>query len=249
MPKRFEGANVLVTGASRGLGASIAKAFGREGAHVWLGFRARESDAAEVVSAIINEGGKARAVGFDVRKPEEVTRAFELCLKESGPLDVLVNNAAVSRDNFFALTDEESWQDVLETNLSGTARCCRAAAKGMWRARKGAIVNVASVSGPMASPGQSSYAASKGGVIALTKTLAAELAPRGIRVNAVVPGLIDSGMTTRLDRRILEEKRARIPTGRLGNAEEVAAAVLFLASSDASYVLGQALFVDGGLTL
>jgi 3-oxoacyl-[acyl-carrier protein] reductase len=243
--KRFNGTNVLVTGASRGIGAEIARAFAREGARVWIGFRVRQQEADAVVESIKKEGGEASALGFDLRRAEDVERAFGLC----GPLDILVNNAAVSRDNFFALLDEEAWSDVLETNLGGTMRCSRAAVRLMWSARKGVIINIASVSGPVASPGQSSYAASKGGVIALTKTLARELAPRGIRVNAVVPGLIDEGMTTRLDRRILKDKQDRIPTGRLGKAEDVAAAVLFLASSEASYIIGQALFVDGGLTL
>jgi len=247
--KRFEGKTVFVTGASRGLGATMAKAFAAEGANVVVGYRAREFEAKETVAAIEKDGGKAQCVGFDLRHPAEIEKAFETVLQASGTLDVLVNNAAVSRDQPFALMDESAWMDVIDTDLNGTARCCRAAVRPMWRARKGAIVNVASVAGPMASPGQANYAASKGGILALTKTLAAELARYGIRINAVVPGLIDAGMTTKLDARILDEKRKRIPAGRLGNAEEVARAVLVLASDEASYIMGQALFVDGGLTL
>lgn len=246
--KRFEGKKVFVTGASRGLGAAMARAFALEGANVWIGYRAREFEAKETVAAIEKEGGQAQCVGFDLRRPEEIEKAFESVL-QGGDLDVLVNNAAVSRDQPFALMDDSAWVDVIDTDLNGTARCCRAAVRAMWRARKGAIINVASVAGPMASPGQANYAASKGGILALTKTLAAELARYGIRVNAVVPGLIYAGMTTKLDARILDEKRKRIPAGRLGNADEVARAVLFLASDEASYIVGQALFVDGGLTL
>lgn len=247
--KRFEGKTVFVTGASRGLGAAMARAFAAEGANVWIGFRAREHEAQEVVAGIHQEGGKAQCVGFDLRRPDEIEKAFDTITQAGAGLDVLVNNAAVSRDQPFALMDESAWLDVIDTDLNGTARCCRAAVRAMWRVRKGAIVNVASVAGPMASPGQANYAASKGGILALTRTLAAELARNGIRINAVVPGLIDAGMTTKLDARILDEKRKRIPAGRLGNPEEVARAVLFLASDDASYIMGQALVVDGGLTL
>jgi 3-oxoacyl-[acyl-carrier protein] reductase len=247
--KRFEGKTVFVTGASRGLGAAMAHAFATEGASVWIGYRAREFEAKETASSIEKIGGKAQCVGFDLRRPEEIEKAFDTVLHDGGTLDVLVNNAAVSRDQPFALMDESAWVDVIDTDLNGTARCCRAAVRAMWRARKGAIVNVASVAGPMASPGQANYAASKGGILALTRTLGAELARNGIRINAVVPGLIDAGMTTKLDARILDEKRKRIPAGRLGQAEEVARAVLFLASDEASYIMGQALFVDGGLTL
>jgi len=249
-PRRFQAAKVLITGASRGLGASMACAFAAEGAElIYIGYRVRESEARQTAAAVGEAGARAELLGFDVRNPEDVTRAFEHVGKTSGALDVLVNNAGVTRDSHFPLLDEEAWQDVIDTNLNGAARCCRAAVRAMWRARAGAIVNVASAAGTTASPGQANYAASKGGILALTRTLAAELAPRGIRVNAVVPGLIDAGMTTRLDHRMLELRRAQIPLARLGQADEVARAVLFLASSDASYIVGEALTVDGGLSL
>jgi 3-oxoacyl-[acyl-carrier protein] reductase len=216
---------------------------------VWVGYRVRDVEANAVVSAIRDAGGVAHPVCIDVRDPAAVAAAFAEITRVSGALDVLVNNAAISRDGHFAMLDDDAWCDVIETNLNGTARCSRAAVTSMWRAQRGAIVNVASVSGPLASPGQAAYAASKGGVLALTRTLAAELAPRGIRVNAVVPGFIDAGMTTRLDHRALAERTPRIPLARLGSADEVARVVLFLASDDASYIVGQALFVDGGLSL
>jgi 3-oxoacyl-[acyl-carrier protein] reductase len=249
MSQRFESTNVLVTGASRGIGASIAKAFGREGAHVFVGFRSREEEANAVVNQIKSQGGSAAPLSFNLKNKEELEAAFSACTQNNRSLDVVINNAAVSRDMLFPLLDDEAWADVIDTNLTGTARSCRLAAKHMWRAKKGVIVNIASVSGPAASPGQANYAASKGGVIALTRTLAAELAPRGIRVNAVVPGFIDTGMTTRLDKRILDERSKRIPLGRMGNADEVASVVLFLSSSESSYIIGQSIVVDGGLTL
>jgi 3-oxoacyl-[acyl-carrier protein] reductase len=246
---RFTGAKVVVTGASRGLGRAVAAAFAREGAEVFVGFRVREADAERTVAEIGEAGGRAVAFRVDVRDPADVERAFAALREQAGHVDVLVNNAGVSRDGLFPMQDEEAWNDVLSTNLMGTARCCRAALGTMWRARSGVIVNVASLSAIAASPGQVSYAASKAGVIALTRTLAAELAPRGIRVNAVVPGLLATGMAEHLDSRIAAERLARIPLGRLGTAEEAARAVLFLASEEASYVVGQALIVDGGMAL
>ena len=153
------------------------------------------------------------------------------------------------RDALFALMDRADFDEVIATNLTGTWHCCRAVIRGMLARRAGAIVNVASVAGVRASPGQANYAASKAGVLALTRTLAAEVAARGVRVNAVVPGLFAGGMGERLDRRVLDARRAAIPSGRLGGPPELARAVLFLASDDASYVVGQALAVDGGLSL
>jgi len=246
---RFAGAKVVVTGASRGLGRAIAAAFAREGAEVFVGYRAREADAGRTVAEICEGGGTATKFRVDVRDAADVDRAFAAMREKAGHVDVLVNNAGVSRDGLFPMQDEDAWNDVLSTNLMGTARCCRAALGTMWRARKGVIVNVASLSATLASPGQASYAASKAGVVALTRTLAAELAPRGIRVNAVVPGFLATGMTEHLDSRVVAEREARIPLGRLGTAEEAARAVLFLASEEASYIVGQALIVDGGMAL
>ena len=162
---------------------------------------------------------------------------------------MVVNNAGIAADELFPVMQRESWRQVLATNLDGTFNVCRAVARPMMGKKRGAIVNVASIAGQRASVGQVNYAASKGGVLALTQSLAAELAPRGIRVNAVVPGLCSTGMAEALDRRVLEARRAHIPLGRPGTGEEIARAVLFLASDDASYIVGQALVVDGGLTL
>lgn len=244
--KRFVDATVLVTGASRGLGRAIAVAFAREGAFVYAGFRTGEAGA----RATLRLGGGAGAVlGFDVTDAAAVDAAIATIIAERGRLDVVVNNAGVARDELFAMMQPQSWREVMSANLDGTFNVCRAVARPMLGKKKGAIVNVASVAAQRASPGQVNYAASKGGVLALTQTLAAELGPRGVRVNAVVPGLCDTGMVDKVDRRVIAARLAHLPLRRLGTGEDVAGAVLFLASDDAAYVVGQALVVDGGLTL
>lgn len=244
--KRFVDATVLVTGASRGLGRAIAVAFAREGAFVYAGFRTGEAGARETLRL----GGRPGAVlGFDVTDAAAVDAAIATIVAERGCLDVVVNNAGVARDELFAMMQPQSWREVMSANLDGTFNVCRAVARPMLGKKKGAIVNVASVAAQRASPGQVNYAASKGGVLALTQTLAAELGPRGVRVNAVVPGLCDTGMVDKVDRRVVAARLAHLPLRRLGTGEDVAGAVLFLASDDAAYVVGQALVVDGGLTL
>jgi 3-oxoacyl-[acyl-carrier protein] reductase len=247
--KRFAEQTVVVTGASRGLGRSIAVAFGREGAHVYAGYRAQVAGAEQTLSELCGAGGSGAVLGFDVTRSEAVEAAVRRVVGERGRVDVWVNCAAVARDNLFPLMAAEEWSEPIDVNLNGVYHCCRAVARHMLACRSGAIINVASVAGIHASPGQAGYSASKGGLLALNRTLAAELGPYGVRVNAVVPGLLTTGMAARLNRGVLEEKRRHIPLGRLGSGEEVAEAVLFLASSAASYVIGQALVVDGGLTL
>jgi 3-oxoacyl-[acyl-carrier protein] reductase len=246
---RFAGARVLVTGASRGLGRAIALAFGAEGAHVWLGHAAR-TDAAERAAAAIREaGGGATPLQFDVTDAAAVEAAVAAAVAERGGIDVCVHAAGVVRDSMFALSDAGDWDEPVRVNLGGSLRVTRAVVRPMLAAGRGAIVHVASIAALRASPGQVGYAASKGGLVAASRTLAAELAPRGIRVNAIVPGLCSTGMVQRLDRRIVAQRVAQIPAGRLGTAEEIAAVALFLASDAASYVFGQAIVVDGGLSL
>ena len=243
---RFTDRTVVVTGASRGLGRAIACAFAAEGARVIVGYLRAEDEAVRTVSLL---GGRGESLRFDVTRPDEVHAAFTEVHHRHGRVDVLVNNAGSSRDGPVALLGPDEWREVLAVNLDGAFLCTRAVLPPMLHARRGAIVNVASIAGVRANPGQANYAASKGGLLAFSRTLAAEIAPRGIRVNAVVPGLIDAGMVQHMDHRLLERAKARIPMGRLGQAEDVARAVLFLASDDASYVAGCELPVDGGLAL
>lgn len=242
--KRFTGKRILVTGASRGLGRDMALRFASEGASVFVGYRNRRDEADDCAARCAELGVEATPVPLDLEDAAS-TRAAVAALPA---LDVLVNNAATIRDQFFLLQSDDEDAEVIATNLNGTMACIRAALPGMLRAGHGAIVNVASVAGLRGSPGQASYAASKGGIIALTQTLARELAGRGIRVNAVAPGLFDAGMAQRMDHRAREARLELLPMGRVGRSEELASVVAFLASDDASYITGQTLVVDGGMT-
>lgn len=246
--RRFQDQNVLVTGASQGLGRAIAEAFAREGARVGIGYRSHEAEARTSLALVEAAGGTGVLLQFDVRELAAVEAAFKT-FSEPGGLDVLVNNAAVLRDQFAAFLSPAEWDEVIAVNLNGTFYCCRTAVRAMLPRRRGSIVNVSSIAALRATPGQANYASSKGAVQSLTATLGAELAPRGVRVNAVVPGVLTSGMGQRLDRRVAEKALAAVPLARFGEAREVAHVVLFLASDEASYVVGQSIVVDGGLSL
>jgi 3-oxoacyl-[acyl-carrier protein] reductase len=244
---RFHNKTVLVTGGSQGLGRDIALAFAAEGAFVFVGYRSHDEEAEGVVRALKDRGGDGAPVKLDVRDGQAVEGAIREVLAARKRIDVLVNNAGVTCDMFFPLMGIDDFDDVVAVNLGGVFRCCRAVVRTMMAQKSGAIVNISSVTAISGTPGQANYAASKAGIIGFTKTIASELAPRGIRVNAVLPGLLATGMAARMDHRVLERRRAAIPVGRLGTGEEVAQVVLFLASDAASYVVGQAIVVDGGL--
>jgi 3-oxoacyl-[acyl-carrier protein] reductase len=235
----------LITGASRGIGAAVARMLARDGWAVAVNYPSGVAEAEAVVASIESGGGRAVALAGDVADPAAAGPLLEAASDAlGGPVLVLVNNAGVRADGLALSLSDEDWTRVLETNLGGTYRLTRAALRGMIRARFGRVVNIASVVGPRANAGQANYAASKGAVIAFTKTVAVEVARRGVTVNAVAPGLIDTEMTEGIPAEFLE----RVPAQRPGTPEEVAAAVSFLASANAGYITGTTLYVDGGLS-
>jgi 3-oxoacyl-[acyl-carrier protein] reductase len=235
----------LVTGASRGIGAAIASGLGREGLPIGLGYRADREGAEQVAHEIEQAGGRALPVQADLANPGAERDLFEELEERLGPVLVLVNNAGTRADGLSPQLDDQAWDQVLETNLSAAFRTTRRALKPMIRARYGRIVNIASVvGGARANPGQANYAASKAGLVALTKTVAAEVARRSVTVNAVAPGFVETELTEGVGHELLEAVPARRP----GRPEEIAACVRFLASDEASYVTGALLTVDGGLT-
>lgn len=239
---------VWVTGASGGLGRAIALALGDPGSHLILQYRRDERGVTEVASQLDAAGHPHECMQLDVRDADAVSAAVEGIRSRHGRLDVLVQNAGIVADAPFFMMDEAAWEDVIAVNLTGAYRVCRAASRLMAAQRSGTIVAVASVAGVRASPYQANYSAAKSGILGMMRTLARELGPRGIRINTVVPGLIDAGMGARVDRRMAQGVIDRVPMKRAGTAEEVAAAVAFLASDAASYITGAELTVDGGLS-
>jgi 3-oxoacyl-[acyl-carrier protein] reductase len=240
---RPENAVALVTGASKGIGAAIARELAADGWAVAVNYRSDEDGANATVKAIEEAGGRAVALQGDVANgaPEDL---FERAEEELGPVFALINNAGVTADGLAIQLDDDAWDRVIDTNLTAAFRMTRRAIRPMIRARYGRVINVASVVGPRANAGQSNYAAAKAGLIGMTKTVAAEVARRGVTVNAVAPGFIETAMTKDLPERALE----LVPARRTGKPEEVGAAVRFLASTDAGYVTGTTLFVDGGMS-
>jgi 3-oxoacyl-[acyl-carrier protein] reductase len=241
---RPENATALVTGASKGIGAAIARALASDGWNVGVNYRSDKAGADETVKAIEEAGGKAVAVHADVTDGDAKALIGEVEDK-LGPVLALVNNAGVTRDGLALQLSDEDWDVVIGTNLSPAFKLTRDALRGMIKARYGRVVNITSVVGTKANVGQSNYAAAKAGLIGMTKTIAAEVARRGVTVNAVAPGFIATGMTAELP---ADEIAKVIPARRLGTPEDVAAAVRFLASEDAGYVTGTTLYVDGGIS-
>lgn len=237
----------IVTGAARGIGKAIAKALSAEGASVVLSdlSEAVNETAAEIVAA----GGKAVSIIGNVTQMSDCEAMIDQAIKSFGKLDILINNAGITKDNLLLRMAEADWDAVLNINLKGTFLCTKAAIKTMMKQRSGKIINIASVIGLMGNAGQANYAASKGGVISFTKTMAKELGSRNIRVNAIAPGFIESKMTDVLSEEARANLMERIPLGYLGKPEFVAEAVVFLASPAASYITGQVLNVDGGMVM
>jgi 3-oxoacyl-[acyl-carrier protein] reductase len=236
--------SALVTGGSRGIGAAIARALAADGWPVGVNFRSEEAAAQEVVEEIVAAGGTAVAVAGDVGAPGAAERLLSETERRLAPVGALVNNAGVTADGLAIQLEDDDWDRVLETNLSAAFRLTRQAVREMIRRRHGRVINIASVVGPTANPGQANYAASKAGLIAMTKTVAVEVARRGVTVNAVAPGFIATDMTDELPAARLE----LVPARRAGRPEEVAASVRFLASDEAAYITGATLVVDGGLS-
>jgi 3-oxoacyl-[acyl-carrier protein] reductase len=241
LPEAFcslEGKRALITGGSRGIGAAIARQLAAAGAQVVVGF----NSGADEANALAQEIG-GRAVQADVSLPEEAARLVE----EAGDLDILVNNAGLTRDGLLARMSDEDWRTVIETNLSSVFYTCRAVTRPMMKKRGGAIVNVSSIVGLRGNWGQANYAASKAGIIGFTKSLARELGSRGVRVNVVAPGYVRTRLTEVLPEEATQAMLGNTPLGRLGEPEDIAGAVRFLCSDEASFITGEVLLVDGGL--
>jgi 3-oxoacyl-[acyl-carrier protein] reductase len=245
--QRLKDQVAIVTGASRGIGKATAFALASEGAKVVINYASNSQAADAVVSEIVTAGGEAIAIGADVSKQEAVEEMFKQTTNKWGRVDILVNNAGITRDTLMLRMKLEDWQQVINLNLTGVFLCCKAASKIMLKQRSGRIINISSVAGQMGNPGQANYSAAKAGVIGLTKTLAKEFSSRGVTVNAVAPGFIETDMTEGLQ---AAEILKAIPLNRYGKPEEIAGMIRFLAADTASnYITGQVFNVDGGMVM
>lgn len=243
----LSGQVALVTGGSRGIGRAISQLLARAGARVVINYQSSQRAAQELEEQILAQGGTCELKPFDVADPEQVQLACQEIQQRHGSIDVLVNNAGITRDQLFVRMKPEEWRQVMQVNLDGAFNCSRAVARAMMKKRRGCIVNMASVAGLAGNAGQANYSASKAGLIGLTKALAKELAPWNIRVNAVCPGFITTDMTDRLPGKVREEVLGSIPLARFGTPEDVAWAVFFLVSPASHYITGEVINVSGGL--
>jgi 3-oxoacyl-[acyl-carrier protein] reductase len=249
MVARFDGKTALVTGASRGIGRAIALRLAAEGAHVVVNYHANADAANAVATEIAALGTRAAVVQADVARPAEVERLVEAATKEFGRIDVLVNNAGITRDTLIMRMTEDDWDAVLDTNLKSAFLVTKAVLRPMLRQRAGRIVNITSISGVMGNPGQANYSASKAGLMGLTRSTAREVASRNITCNAVAAGVIDTDIWAGVPQAAIDAMLQLIPVGRKGTPEDIAEAVAFLASDAASYITGQVLNVDGGMVM
>ena len=239
----------LVTGASRGIGAAVAKLLAANGAYVYVNYNGSKERADEVVNEIINAGGQAEAIKCDVSDYNATKEMIDAVMGAKGRLDILVNNAGITRDKLLMQMSEEDYDAVLDTNLKGCFNTIRHVSRYLLKQRSGKIINMSSVSGVMGNAGQANYSSAKAGVIGLTKSVAKELASRGINCNAVAPGFIDTEMTQSMSDKAKEATLQVIPLGRTGSTEDIAKAVLFLASDMSDYITGQVISVDGGMNI
>ncbi len=244
---KFSGKNVLITGASRGIGAEIARYLAKEGLKVWINYRSNAELADKLKEEIENNEGSAAVIGFDVSDEKAFIEAIKTIVDSDGELSYLVNNAGITNDKLAMRMSVEDFKRVIDANLTSTFIGCRESLKVMSKKRFGAVVNIASVVAEAGNLGQANYVASKGGVVAMTKTFALEGAPRNIRFNSITPGFIDTDMTKDLPEKVKEEMLKKIPLKRFALPKEVASAVAFLLSDEASYITGETLKVNGGM--
>ena len=245
--KVLSGKVALVTGASRGIGKSIAISLGLLGAEVIVNYSSSDASAEEVAKSINDKGGSSYKLKFDVSDEESVNTAVNQIIRDSGKIDILINNAGITRDGLLMRMKASQWDEVLNTNLKGVFLCTKNVSKFMIKQRSGKIINITSIVGLIGNPGQANYSASKAGVIGFTKTCAKEFASRGIKVNAIAPGFIETEMTENLN---TDDLLKMIPLGKLGSADQIASLVNFLVSSDASeYITGQTISIDGGMNM